>query len=157
MQHSISSSCPDNLYVALQIIVRITLRRFSRLLALFNHASTLGQFRIPTQLVGRGNEPNRRNQIIYDGTNYEIYKVAFLDNALFNGREEMAVRVMDIDLDLLRKETIGGDTWLPMGGIVYAFREDAVREDGIARPAIAGKLDECCPCERQSPRSTLGR
>jgi hypothetical protein len=48
----------------------------------------------------------------------------------------MAVRVMDIDLDLLRKETIGGDTWLPMGGIVYAFREDAVREDGIARPAI---------------------
>ncbi|WP_162147159.1 hypothetical protein [Thermosynechococcus sp. NK55a] len=95
---------------------------------------------IPAQLVGWGNEPKGRNQIIYkNGTNYEIYKVAFLDNALFNGREEMAVRVMDIDLDLLRKKTIGGDTWLPMGGIVYAFREDAVREDGIARPAIAGK------------------
>ncbi|WP_460195038.1 hypothetical protein [Thermosynechococcus sp. FA-CM-4201] len=81
--------------------------------------------------------PNRLNQIIdFDGN---ARNVAFLDNTLFNGREEMAVREMDIDLDLLRRSPIGGDTWLPMGGIVYAFREDAVREDGIARPAVSGQ------------------
>ncbi|MFN3680381.1 hypothetical protein [Thermosynechococcus sp.] len=76
--------------------------------------------------------PNRLNQIV--DANGNRVNVAFLDNALFNGREEMAVREMDIDLDLLRRSPIGGDTWLPMGGIVYAFREDAVREDAIARP-----------------------
>ncbi|QEQ01743.1 hypothetical protein FFX45_10380 [Thermosynechococcus sp. CL-1] len=88
-------------------------------------------------LVNNIRYPNRLNQIIdFDGN---ARNVAFLDNTLFNGREEMAVREMDIDLDLLRRKTIGGDTWLPMGGIVYAFREDAVREDGIARPAITGQ------------------
>lgn len=88
-------------------------------------------------LVNNIRYPSRLNQIIgFDGN---ARNVAFLDNTLFNGREEMAVREMDIDLDLLRRRTIGGDTWLPMGGIVYAFREDAVREDGIARPAITGQ------------------
>ncbi|WNC31493.1 MULTISPECIES: hormogonium polysaccharide biosynthesis protein HpsA [unclassified Thermosynechococcus] len=88
-------------------------------------------------LVSNIRYPSRLNQIIgFDGN---ARNVAFLDNTLFNGREEMAVREMDIDLDLLRRRTIGGDTWLPMGGIVYAFREDAVREDGIARPAITGQ------------------
>ncbi|WKT83245.1 MULTISPECIES: hormogonium polysaccharide biosynthesis protein HpsA [unclassified Thermosynechococcus] len=88
-------------------------------------------------LVNNIRYPDRLNQIIdFDGN---ARNVAFLDNTLFNGREEMAVREMDIDLDLLRRKTIGGDTWLPMGGIVYAFREDAVREDGIARPAITGQ------------------
>ncbi|WNC51716.1 MULTISPECIES: hormogonium polysaccharide biosynthesis protein HpsA [unclassified Thermosynechococcus] len=88
-------------------------------------------------VAGNNPYPRRLNQIIgFDGN---AYNVAFLDNTLFNGREEMAVREMDIDLDLLRRTSIGGDTWLPMGGIVYAFREDAVREDGIARPAITGQ------------------
>ncbi|MDR7922271.1 hormogonium polysaccharide biosynthesis protein HpsA [Thermosynechococcus sp. HY213] len=88
-------------------------------------------------LVNNIRYPSRLNQIIdFDGN---AYNVAFLDNTLFNGREEMAVREMDIDLNLLRRTSIGGDTWLPMGGIVYAFREDAVREDGIARPAITGQ------------------
>ncbi len=75
--------------------------------------------------------------------------VAFLDRALFNGREEMNVRVMNLDLDLLRQTTIGGDTWLPMSGIVYAFREDAVREDAIARPEAAswGSCDSLAELE----------
>ncbi|WNC44104.1 hormogonium polysaccharide biosynthesis protein HpsA [Thermosynechococcus sp. GLH187] len=95
-------------------------------------------FLTPIERVDGNNPyPSRLNQIIgFDGN---ARNVAFLDNTLFNGREEMAVREMDIDLDLLRRRTIGGDTWLPMGGIVYAFREDAVREDGIARPAITGQ------------------
>ncbi|MFN4280978.1 MAG: hypothetical protein ACK4IR_12270, partial [Thermosynechococcus sp.] len=55
-------------------------------------------------LVNNIRYPNRLNQIIgFDGN---AYNVAFLDNTLFNGREEMAVREMDIDLDLLRRTPI---------------------------------------------------
>lgn len=104
--------------------------------------NSTNNFLTPTEdatgiLVNNIRYPNRLNQIIdFDGN---ARNVAFLDNTLFNGREEMAVREMDIDLNLLRRSSIGGDTWLPMGGIVYAFREDAVREDGIARPAVSGQ------------------
>jgi hypothetical protein len=99
-----------------------------------------GEFLIPNEAatgvtINSQRFPNRLNQIIDFAGNAR--NVAFLDNTLFNGREEMAVREMDFDLDLLRRTPIGGDTWLPMGGIVYAFREDAVREDGIARPAVS--------------------
>ncbi len=95
-------------------------------------------FLTPTEnAAGNTPYPNRLNQIIdFDGN---ARNVAFLNNTLFNGREEMAVGEMDIDLDLLRRSPIGGDTWLPMGGIVYAFREDAVREDAIAVLLSVGK------------------
>lgn len=72
------------------------------------------------------------NTISVSGTGY---RVPFIDRGIFNGREMMNVRVLDLDLDLLRRNTLNGDNWLPQKGIVYAFREDAVREDGIARPA----------------------
>ena len=66
-----------------------------------------------------------------------VYRIPFKDTALFNGREMMNVRVLNIDLDLLRKTKPGtGDTWLPTSGLIYGFREDAVREDGIARPTL---------------------
>ena len=61
--------------------------------------------------------------------------IPFLDKGMFNGRQLMAVRTLDVDLDLLRNNSVSGETWIPETGIVYAFREDAVREDGIARPA----------------------
>jgi hypothetical protein len=65
--------------------------------------------------------------------------VGFLDRAVFNGREMMTTRMMDIDLGLLRSVGVAtGKPWLPIGGIVYAFREDAVREDAIARPPTTG-------------------
>ncbi len=75
------------------------------------------------------------------GTNTNRY-LAFLDKGMFNGREMMGVRVLDIDLDLLRRTTTSGapfnaslaQSWLSNTGIVYAFREDARREDAIARP-----------------------
>ncbi|MBR8837860.1 MAG: hormogonium polysaccharide biosynthesis protein HpsA [Stigonema ocellatum SAG 48.90 = DSM 106950] len=85
-----------------------------------------------------------------DATNSnKYYQVAFKDAALFNGREMMNVRTLDMDLNLLRTtDAPGGDKWLPINdntatnpnapppnGLVYAFREDAVREDAIARPA----------------------
>jgi hypothetical protein len=64
-----------------------------------------------------------------------LLAVAFQDKVLFNGREWLPSRVLDLDLDLLRRTAANGDAWLPQSGIVYAFREDAVREDAIARPA----------------------
>lgn len=67
----------------------------------------------------------------------DVYRIPFKDSALFNGREMMNVRVLNIDLDLLRTQKPNAtDTWLPTSGLIYAFREDAVREDGIARPAL---------------------
>lgn len=78
------------------------------------------------------------NQItLPDGTNLFV---PFLDRAISDGREEMDVRVLDIDLDLLRSNQTTNDFWLPTGGnnreagVVYAFREDALREDAIQRP-----------------------
>lgn len=71
----------------------------------------------------------------------------FLDKGIYNGREMMAVRVLDLDLNLMRTRTdnlgqnldgTGDDHWLPDSGIVYGFREDAVREDAILRPLGSG-------------------
>lgn len=61
--------------------------------------------------------------------------VSLIDSAFFDSREKMTVRALNIDLNLLRRNTIANsNTWLPRSGIVYAFREDAVREDAISRP-----------------------
>ncbi|WP_157867378.1 hormogonium polysaccharide biosynthesis protein HpsA [Gloeothece citriformis] len=78
-----------------------------------------------------------------DGTTTTYY-TAFLDKAFYDGRQLMQVRVLDLDLKLLKEESdeIGGQSWLSDSGIVYAFREDAVREDGIARPA-SSTWDNC--------------
>ncbi|MGK7890715.1 MAG: hormogonium polysaccharide biosynthesis protein HpsA [Leptolyngbyaceae cyanobacterium] len=64
-------------------------------------------------------------------------EVALKDTALFNGREMMATRVLNLNLELLRtsqNNLENSDHWLPNSGIIYAFREDAVREDEIVRP-----------------------
>jgi type II secretory pathway pseudopilin PulG len=80
----------------------------------------------------------------------QCYRVPFKDSVFYDGREAMAVRALNIDLALLTNNVngqarglINGDTWLPAGigenregGIFYAFREDAVREDAIARPPL---------------------
>lgn len=71
--------------------------------------------------------------------------VPFLDRAFFDGRQLMLVRTLDIDLGMLRSTRLEGtnDVWLPMSGIVYAFREDAVREDAISRPTCATSVTNC--------------
>ncbi|MCY7323620.1 MAG: hormogonium polysaccharide biosynthesis protein HpsA, partial [Phormidesmis sp. CAN_BIN36] len=68
-----------------------------------------------------------------DGTKVAV---PFLDRALFDGRQLMLMRSLDIDLGMLRSNKPIGttDVWLPESGIVYAFREDAIREDAITRP-----------------------
>ncbi len=94
------------------------------------------------------NNPNpncSKYNLVWDGVNDQAYRVAFKDTALFNGREGMNVRALNLDLELLKDEQINGDTWLAggnssqfyEGGMVYAFREDTVREDAIARSAKA--------------------
>ncbi|MGV0025145.1 hormogonium polysaccharide biosynthesis protein HpsA [Phormidesmis priestleyi] len=68
--------------------------------------------------------------------------LGFLDRAFFDGRQLMLARTMDIDLGMLRSRAVGTtNVWLPKSGIVYAFREDAVREDAIARPADGDGMD----------------
>ncbi|NJO66708.1 MAG: hypothetical protein HC832_04240, partial [Leptolyngbyaceae cyanobacterium RM1_405_57] len=63
-----------------------------------------------------------------------LVEVAFKDSGMYNGREMMSVRVLDVNLDLLRRTAYGSDYWLPTSGIIYAFREDAVSENSIVRP-----------------------
>lgn len=81
------------------------------------------------------------------------YRVAFKDTAFFDGREQLVTRALNLDVGMLANNTdesvangtIEGNTWLTGGnndidvakdgGIVFAFREDAMREDGVARPA----------------------
>ena len=82
------------------------------------------------------------------------YRVALKDTAFFDGREQLVTRALNLDVEMLADNTIDesltngtveGNTWLTGGnndvdvakdgGIVFAFREDAMREDGIARPA----------------------
>ncbi len=77
--------------------------------------------------------PNISPNIIVatDGTKVAV---PFLDRAISDGRQNMLMRSLDIDLGMLRSNGIGTDVWLPTSGIVYAFREDAVREDAIVRP-----------------------
>lgn len=87
----------------------------------------------PQNIAGANESSNR---IYIGGTTRRA--VGFLGRVLLNGREHMATRVMDIDVGMLRGQSnataTGGQPWLPKSGIVYAFREDAVREDAIARP-----------------------
>ncbi|MEO1125928.1 MAG: hormogonium polysaccharide biosynthesis protein HpsA [Cyanobacteria bacterium J06639_16] len=72
----------------------------------------------------------------------DVYSVALVDKGMFDGRENMSVRVLDLDLSLLTTDTNGTDFWITgisdgAQGLVYAFREDAVREDTIVRPTGA--------------------
>jgi hypothetical protein len=105
--------------------------------------------------VPNSNATGSNNLVQYSltpGAAPQYLQVPFKDAAMFNGREMMSKRVLDIDLNLLRKNKApGGDYWIPVKddtganpsappptGVIYAFREDAVREDGIARPPSSG-------------------
>ncbi|HEY9809913.1 MAG TPA: hormogonium polysaccharide biosynthesis protein HpsA [Halomicronema sp.] len=87
------------------------------------------------RLLPLSGTPNPPNQCV---------QVGFKDSAIFDGREMMSVRLFNLDLDLMRNRIVSGldvaggqqDTWLPISGLVYAFREDAVREDAILRPQL---------------------
>lgn len=92
--------------------------------------------------------------------------IPFLDRVMFNGREWLPARVLDIDLGMLRRfrpanqvassgdNYAPNDVWLPVSGIVYAFREDATREDAIARPASGSATNARVPGSETDPAVT---
>ena len=88
--------------------------------------------------------------------------VPFLDRAIFDARQVMLTRVLDMDIGLMRSESIPGGEFteplLPMSGIVYAFREDAVREDAIARPAdsVNNRMSAIDPANPVDPLIEVG-
>jgi hypothetical protein len=101
---------------------------------------TRGEWQLPNSTANMGNRVNTITDRVA-GANQQV-GLGFLDKGIFNGREMMSVRVLDFDLDLLRRTEIGTteperQSWLPDSGVIYAFREDAVREDAIARPTGA--------------------
>lgn len=110
---------------------------------------------LPHTLINPGNHSNPISLTDLASATSTIY-VPFLDVGSYDGRQYMTVRELNIDLNLLRTNYNAGwlgslplagnvqnpevgaspdeESWLPDSGIIYAFREDAVREDGIARP-----------------------
>jgi len=106
----------------------------------------------PSTATTQYTPPNRILVPNGDNTSSTVTAVIpFLDRVIFNGREWLPARVTDIDLGMLRRYRPGNqgggnssaqsyspnDVWLPVSGVVYAFREDAVREDAISRPTAA--------------------
>jgi hypothetical protein len=76
-----------------------------------------------------------------------LISVPFKDSAMFNGREMMNVRVMDMNLELMRASAtnlLRADYWLPLSGVMYLFREDAVSESNIVRPKAPGVIWDNC-------------
>ena len=65
--------------------------------------------------------------------------VAFKDAGMMDGRQLMNVRVLDMNMDLFRQ-------MLPaeQAAIIYAFREDTVREDSIVRPKSLAATAAAC-------------
>ena len=105
-------------------------------------------WRLPSSLsvAGTSDNANVPTNIIQapSGTTSLVHTpvaVPFLDRAFFDGRQLMLARTLDLDLGMMRSDKTKlaggqrGEPLLPMSGIVYAFREDSVREDAIARPA----------------------
>ncbi len=96
---------------------------------------------------------NKAFQIDYrDSSNVlKSLRVPFLDKGLFDGREQLNVRVLDMDVELLTTEKVKTGTepdyWLTANrekqaeGVIFAFREDAVREDEIVRPKNTSASD----------------
>ncbi|NJN87179.1 MAG: hypothetical protein HC881_13880 [Leptolyngbyaceae cyanobacterium SL_7_1] len=137
----------------------------------------IGNWTLPVEAAGNGSTPsNNRDTFIkvcYDTlgvcpfdnrlTNFAatpvtsaftpvpapLYRVAFKDTAPFNGREMMVTRMMDVNVDFIRRRTYGNDYWLPRSGILYAFREDAVSEREIVRPTGVGVTYSSCDTDAE--------
>lgn len=104
-------------------------------------SSKLSTWTLPTEVsTSTGNlNPESMSIKLPDG---KLAKLSLLDKVMYNGREEMAVRVLDIDLGRLTRNQNSSDYWISDGketasGILYTAREDAVREDAIVRPQAA--------------------
>lgn len=134
--------------------------------------ATIDQWTLPRATANCPNNtagPNS-NQFELIRVGNQCHRVPFKDSVFYDGREAMAVRALNIDLALLTNNVnnqangfIGGDTWLPAGigenregGIFYAFREDAVREDAIARPPLGAFNNYLTNWRNGNARGDLG-
>lgn len=148
-------SVPDLSVAEVAVRPRRLPNTFPIIAALNTEAWKLPVLTEPTNPPIQNTPPNRIR--VYDNNNPVSGRTAvvpFLDRVMFDGRERLPVRVLDFDIGMLRRTrpsaddqksenvTFDGynrnDVWLPVSGIIYAFREDAVREDAIARPPAAG-------------------
>jgi hypothetical protein len=79
------------------------------------------------------------------GANPSAFTVRAIDKGVFSGRELLNTRLLDLDVGALTTNNwiYGKDTVaVEHNGLVYAYREDAVREDEIVRPT-SGTLTGC--------------
>ncbi len=104
-------------------------------------ADTADDWKLPTATTTESFNPESM-QIDTNGT---IIEVSLLDKGVYDGRELIGNRLLDIDINKLSADTNISDHWISdVDGIVYAFREDAVREDAIVRPKGAGTTWSNC-------------
>ncbi|MEO1295375.1 MAG: hormogonium polysaccharide biosynthesis protein HpsA [Cyanobacteria bacterium J06636_16] len=83
----------------------------------------------------------------------EAVGAPIIDKVIYSGRENLAVRLLDINVDTFMQDTnpSGANNWFATQdsngdehfGLTYAFREDALREDTIVRPD-AGLTSATC-------------
>ena len=104
----------------------------------FDYRTTWKLPRVDTTTPSGGSlNPETMEIIDTDGS---LDTVPLLDKVMYNAREGMAVRTLDIDLAKLTQTKNGaGDYWIPdaqdsASGLFYAAREDALREGSITRP-----------------------
>lgn len=95
---------------------------------------TVGVCPFDNRLTNNGNPVTSA----FDPVDGSLFRVAFKDTAPFNGREMMSTRMLDVNVDFIRRTQYESDFWLPRSGIIYAFREDAVSEREIVRPTGVG-------------------
>ncbi|MCU0565145.1 MAG: hypothetical protein MUF49_00925 [Oculatellaceae cyanobacterium Prado106] len=104
------------------------------------------QFNLIKVCVTNCSRPNNGNSRHETPVVGPLYRVAIKDAGLYNPREQMSVRTLDFDLDLMRNSggtaNAFGNYWLPKSGLIYAFREDAVSENSIMRPR-KGSWESC--------------
>ncbi|MFK8183912.1 MAG: hormogonium polysaccharide biosynthesis protein HpsA [Phormidesmis sp.] len=103
-------------------------------------ATDFNDWVLPTTAASILSSPNTQAFTITINTGTATGRdVALLDKGMYDGRELMGLRMLDIDINKLSANTVstatGSDHWIAdTDGIVYAFREDAAREDSIVRP-----------------------
>ncbi|MFK8185030.1 MAG: hormogonium polysaccharide biosynthesis protein HpsA [Phormidesmis sp.] len=84
-------------------------------------------------------DPETMEVIDTDGT---LATVSLLDKGMYDGRELLGLRMLDIDINQLSANTNSSDHWIAdTDGIVYTFREDAMREDSIVRPKTSSSVN----------------
>lgn len=99
------------------------------------------------------NHNDQTHAFVINGPTGRI-QVPFLEKGIYNGREQLNTRVLDIDIEALTRRRVGtGDFWLSANpdnrgeGVVFAFREDAVREDEVVRPRNATATVNAAFCQ----------